>query len=428
MASELAKTIQSESLNPTYPYMPKEEWESRISKARMLMEQQGLDAILILTHEDSLYFFGRTKPYKMVWPFLGIIPREGPVTLISENEYADLLDWEGYAQRNIGYRGQIPFPFEKTPDPVKVMAEAMEELGLANKTIGMEYGPFMWWEGLTMNEWEQFKKLLPKAKFVDATDLIWEMRMIKSDWEIGVMRYLLKATAKGYLHICNNAGPGKNEKQLFYEAMEIWMKMGIIDSLDYHLNVIGAGGRIGASSPKDARGRYLTLHSFRDRALEKGDYVLLDGGPSYKGYCVDIQRMIHIGDPGQEIRRLGELALRGQEAVEDILKPGITAEDIYMAGVGRVAKEAPDIWHNLGSRKTSGWVGHGQGLTMHELPYLCKGSKVVMKEGMVISIEISSVAPDKRLVNMPEDLYLLTKDGFELLSKEFGPGGIYIQP
>jgi Xaa-Pro aminopeptidase len=428
MGTELAKTIEGESLSPTYPYMPKEEWENRISKARRLMTQKGLDAILILNREDSLYFFGRTKPYKFVFPFLGIIPREGPTTMISENEYADLLDWEGYANRNIGYRGQIPFPFEKAPDPIKVMAEVIEELGLANKTIGMEYGPFMWWEGFTMNEWEQFRKLLPKAKFVDATDLIWEVRMIKSDWEIGIIRHLLRATAKGYLHICLNAGPGKNEKQLFYEAMEIWMDEGIIDSFDYHLNVIGAGGRIGPSSPQNARGKYLTLHSLRDRVLEKGDYVMLDGGPTYKGYCVDIQRMIYIGDPGREIRRLGELAVRGQEAVEDILKPGITAGDIYMAGFTRVAKDLPNIWYNLGSRKTSGWCGHGQGLTMHELPYLCKGSTTVIKEGMVISVEISSVAADKRLVNMPEDLYLITKDGFELLSKEFGPGGIYIQP
>jgi Xaa-Pro dipeptidase len=138
--------------------------------------------------------------------------------------------------------------------------------------------------------------------------------------------------------------------------------------------------------------------------------------------------MIYIGDPGQEIRRLGEVALRGQQAVEDILKPGITAEDIYMAGFTQVAKDIPNIWYNLGSKKTSGWCGHGEGLTMHELPYLCKGSKIVIKEGMVISVEISSVAPDKRLVNMPEDIYRITKNGFEHLSKEFGPGGIYIQP
>jgi len=428
MGTEFYKAVETESLNPIYPYMPKEEWERRISKARGLMANKGLDAILILNREDALYFFGRTKPYKMAYPFLGIIPREGPTTLISENEYADLLAWEGYVERNVGYRGDITAPTEKAPEPIKLMAEFMEDLGLANKTIGMEFGSFLWWEGFNINEWEQFKKELPQAKFVDATDLIWDMRMIKSDWEVKVLRYLHRATAKGYLHICNHAGPGKNEKELFYEAMRIWMEEGIIDSMDYQLNVIAAGGRLGPSSPEQVRGKWLTLHPFRDRILEKGDYVMLDGGPTYKGYSVDIQRMIYIGDPGPEIRRLGELALWGQQAVEDILKPGITAGDIYMTGFSRVAQELPSIWLKVGSRKTSGWCGHGQGLLMHEPPYLCKGSDVVIRGGMTISVEIASVAEDKRLVNMPEDVYLITKDGWELITREFGPGGIYIQP
>lgn len=428
MATEFNKAYETESLNPIYPYMPKEEWERRISKVRGLMANKGLDAILILNTEDTLYFFGRSKPYRMAYPFLGIIPREGPTTFISENEYADILAWEGYAERNIGYRGDTTAPTAKAPEPIKLMTEAMESLGLAKKTIGMEFGQLLWWEGFNMNEWERFKKELPKANFVDASDVIWDMRMIKSDWEVGIMRYLLRATAKGYLHICNNAGPGKNEKDLFYAALKIWIEEGIIDSMDYHLNVLRTGAYLGPSSPKDFRGQWMTLHPFRDHILENGDYILLDGGPTYKQYSIDIQRMIFIGDPGQEIRRLGELALRGQEAVEDILKPGITAGDIYMAGFSRVAQDLPNIWLKVGSRKTSGWCGHGQGLIMHEPPYLCKGSNALIREGMTISVEISSVAKDKRLANMPEDVYLITKDGFELLSKEFGPGGIYIQP
>ena len=85
--TEYHKAYEGESLNPFFPYMPKEEWEGRISKARSLMAEKGLDALLILNREDSLYFFGQQKPYKMVFPYLGIIPREGPVTMISENEY-----------------------------------------------------------------------------------------------------------------------------------------------------------------------------------------------------------------------------------------------------------------------------------------------------------------------------------------------------
>ena len=64
MGSEIKKSFKLQSLNPQYPYMPREEWESRIEKARGLMEEKGLDAMIILTNQNRLYFFGSAKSYK----------------------------------------------------------------------------------------------------------------------------------------------------------------------------------------------------------------------------------------------------------------------------------------------------------------------------------------------------------------------------
>ena len=134
-----------------------------------------------------------------------------------------------------------------------------------------------------------------------------------------------------------------------------------------------------------------------------------------------------IGEPGPEVRRAGTLAVRAQEAVEKILKPGILAGDIYRAGFSRVAQGEPNIWHRMGSRKTSGWCGHGEGLNMHEPPYLFEGSKAVIKEGMVISVEVSGVAENRQLANMPEDVYLITKSGFEKLTTDLGDPDISVK-
>ena len=412
MGSELKKAVTREALSPEYPYMPKAEWESRVKKARELMGKKGIDAIMILNNEDRLYFFGRGKPYKYEYPNVGIIPKEGPTTLISETIDSVLVQEEGYVEQNIAYSGDSQAPTPTSPDPAKLVAEVMEDLGLGNKTIGMEFGPFMWWEGFNINQWEQFKKELARAKFVDATDLIWEMRMIKSEWEIGVMRYLYRATAKGYLQIINNAEPGKNEKGLFYDAMKVWMELGIIDSMNYRLNVVHFGTHV---SP------------YRDRVLKEGDYLMFDGGPSYKGYVADIQRVIHFGDPGKEIRRLGRLAKRAHEAVEDILKPGVTAGELWKTGYSTIAKEEPRIWELARSKEWIGWVGHGEGLNEHELPYLVENSETVLKEGMTIAVEIPLFDTNGKMANMPEDVYLITKDGFDKLSKDFGPMDIYIK-
>jgi len=408
MGSELKKAYHREALNPPYPYMPKTEWESRIKKARELMGKNGMDALIILNNQDRLYFFGSGKPYRYVYPNIGIIPREGPTAIISGSEDADVIAMEGYAHRNIGFRGDTMAPTPSAAEPVKLAAEVVEELGLANKTIGMEFGRFMWWEGFTMNEWERFKKELPKARFVDATDLIWDMRMIKSDWEIGIMRRLYQVTSKGYFQIIQNARPGVNERQLFYDALKIWIDEGIVESTNYLFSVINA------------------VQPFRDRLLKEGDWILLDGGPMYKGYTADIQRIIHIGDPGKKAWEMGSLAARAQDAVEGFLKPGVTAGAIWQKGIGTVAEFAPETWHKARSRKFPSWVGHGEGLNLHEPPYLVENSDFVIKEGMTLAVEIPSFFGN-RLANMPEDVFWITKDGCEKLTKDLGSNGIYVK-
>ena len=408
MGTELKKAVRREALNPQFPYMPREEWDVRIKRARELMEKKGIDAFMVLNNQNRLYFFGSGKPYKHAYPDVGIIPRQGPTTLISESGDAFVVDMEGYAEQNVGYRGDTQAPTPTAPDPVKLVAEMMEEIELGNKTIGMEFGTFMWWDGFTMNEWEQFKKELPKATFVDATDLIWEMRMIKSQWEIEVMRRLYWVTCKGYFEIIHNAKPGVNEKQLFYDALKIWIDEGIVDSTNYLLSVLNA------------------IQPYRDRILEKGDWIMLDGGPSYKGYCADTQRIIHIGNPGLECLRAAHLAAEAFQAVEEILRPGISAGDVWMTAMGKVAEGDPDMWRKARSRRLVGWTGHGEGLNIHEPPYLVEGSKALIREGMVIAIEIPSFY-GRNFANMPEDAYLITKDGFEKLTTDLGPDDVYVK-
>jgi len=409
MATELKKTFERKSLNPNLPYMPKEEWESRIKKARGLMERDGLDALFILNNVNRLYFFGCPRPGPIVFPNIGIIPKKGPTTLIAGSEDADIVDVEGYTERNIGFREDVRAPTDTAPDPITLMVEVIKELDLANKTIGMEFGPFMWWEGFVQNEWERFKKELFEAKFVDATGLIWEIRMIKSYWEIEVMKRLYYATCKAFFEIINNARPGVNEKDLFYDALRVLMDEGVVESgYNWHPGLVNM------------------VFPMRDRIMKEGDWLLLDGGTQYKGYMSDIQRMIHIGDPGRQAMRAASFAYDGQRAVEEILKPGVTAGEIWMTAISKVAEGDQDMWRKVRSRRFPSWVGHGEGLNLHEPPYLVEGSDEAMREGMVIAVEIPSFYV-KKLMNMPEDAYLITKEGFEKLSIDLGPGDIYVK-
>lgn len=409
MPTEMSKAVSRESLAPKFPYMPKEEWQSRIAQARTLMSRSGIDALLILTGQDRLYFFGATKTYRNGYPDIGIIPRTGPTTVVLESGDSLVVDMEGYAEWNVGYRGDTQAPTPTAPDPVLLIAEALRELQLEDKNLGMEFGPFMWWDGLTMNEWERLKAQMPRATFVDATDLIWEMRMIKSPWELDVIRRLHAVTAKGYFQMINDAAPGVNERELFYGALRLWIDEGIVDSANYTLNCLNA------------------IQPFRDRLLVDGDWIMLDGGPTYKGYCSDMQRFIRIGDPGIAGRRASGLACEGMWAVEEMLKPGVTAGQIWEVAYATMAEKEPEMWRKARSRRMVGWVGHGEGLNIHEPPYFVEGSEAVIREGMVVAVEVPSYHQNT-FANMPEDTYLITKDGFEKLSSGLGPIDTYVKP
>ena len=91
-----------------------------------------------------------------------------------------------------------------------------------------------------------------------------------------------------------------------------------------------------------------------------------------------------------------------------------------------IAKKVPDIWRTARSRRMVGWVGHGIGLNIHEPPYFVEGSEAVLKEGMVVAVEVPSYH-ERAFANMPEDTYIITNDGYEKLSMDLGPTETYVR-
>jgi len=123
--SEMKKTFEWETLNPEFPYMPKEEWHNRIKKAKELMKRDGLDALVILHNKNLIYYFGAEKSYKYMFPTVGIIPQDGPTISIRESLDANHLELQGYAERNISYKGDEKAPTEYAPHGADLTAEVI---------------------------------------------------------------------------------------------------------------------------------------------------------------------------------------------------------------------------------------------------------------------------------------------------------------
>jgi Xaa-Pro aminopeptidase len=156
-----------------------------------------------------------------------------------------------------------------------------------------------------------------------------------------------------------------------------------------------------------------------DRPLENGRQMFFDGGASLKGYYCDCQRQLCIGEPPALQRRLVEISEAAQQAAENMIKPGNKIRDVHAAAISVIDKVPEDLTsqgvENLYSHT---FMGHGEGLNIHEPPWITADNETVIEAGMVLAMEIPALdIPQFRVLGgFPEDIYLVTEDGRETLT------------
>jgi Xaa-Pro aminopeptidase len=146
-----------------------------------------------------------------------------------------------------------------------------------------------------------------------------------------------------------------------------------------------------------------------DRALAKGDVVLLDLGCRLGGYCSDLTRTYAYSTiPGDWFDEVYTLTLTAQKIALEAVRPGISCHELDAIARGLIAEAGYGEHFGHG-------LGHGVGIDVHEEPRVGKDSDVVIEEGMVITIEPGIYLPHRGGVRI-EDLVVVTKDGCECLS------------
>lgn len=392
-----------------FPHFPREEYEGRLRKVKGLMGKYGMDGLLLFAPEDLYYYMGFKKenmPPDKKWRSGGIIPKNGePVLLMDNLKYFNAVSscWV----KDIRGWGGLP-EYGRPQNFLEAFVGIIKELDLFNKTLGLEL-----WENitplpvdLTWKEFDELKSRLPEAKMVDAGDLIWEQRMIKTPYEIKIIRELSVITNKGFRAGLEAIREGVSEKYItnaIYDAMlaaglwnqPVWGRLPIRGPGHYHAGIMGP----------------------QETILKKGDMLMFDGGPCHKGYWSDIQRNACIGEPPALQRKLYDASLAGLDAALAVIRPGIRVGEIHRAALEKLQSIDPQlgIVRNL-------FAGHGQGLHTHEPPYLDPSgthADMIVQEGMYLAVEISAFdAPAYKVIGgFPEDNVLVTNNGCENLSE-----------
>jgi Xaa-Pro aminopeptidase len=253
---------------------------------------------------------------------------------------------------------------------------------------------------MSQEDYTDLQKRLSGSTIVDASDILWDLRMIKSPLEVDALRKVCDATNKAFERGFSSIKPGMTERELASIIMS-----------ELALETQEIPGFLMVRSGKLKYGM-INVSPF-EKPLEPGDLVVVDVGATYNYYWSDFMRMACIGEPSSEQRRFFEAELASQQAGVDVIRPGIKLHEIYDACY-EVLIDRGMLEHVPGLER----VGHGVGLDPHEPPSIGKGSQVIAQPNMMLTVEpIFWDKPDHVIGNFAiEDQILVTETGHEVFS------------
>lgn len=411
----LALSLSSYLAQARFP-QPKEEYQARREKLRTQVDgpvvlfgytsrQEGGEVAVFFQDENFYYLSGYDEPDAA----LLLIPDppdgkklEGP----SEILYLPPRDprrakWEG---PKLG--PEDPGAAEKTGfQAVKPYANLRGDLVGLSKSYPNFYTPLAtrpengYPHLATSNAW--LRDALPGANVLDVTAALTAMRMVKSAGELALLQKAVDASVDAQLAAMKMLRPGLYEYQVAARMKEIHEWAGC--SREAYAPIVGAGF-------------YSTVlhYDALKNEIKDGDVVVLDVAGEYGGYAADITRTIPAnGKFTLRQREIYEIVLGAQNAALAATKAGVRPGELDQIARNYINSNGKDLHGNsLGQYFIHG-LGHGLGLDVHDPTDYTRP----LQAGMVITNEPGIYIPEENLGVRIEDDVLVTRDGYELLTR-----------
>ncbi len=236
----------------------------------------------------------------------------------------------------------------------------------------------------------KFMDKAPNVEFIELDDKLDEFRQIKTADEISKIKCAQEIGDAAFTHILKFLKEGQTEEEIALE-IEMYMRKNGASKLSFE-TIVASGPN--SAMPHAAPG---------NRKIRKGDFVTMDYGCIFDGYCSDMTRTVFIGAPNKRQCEIYDIVLRAQNAaLSEICEGKICSE---------IDKTARDIIADAGFGEYFGHgLGHSLGLFIHEEPRLSPKYNKELKENMVVTVEPGIYIPDFGGVRI-EDLVVVTKNG-----------------
>lgn len=342
----------------------------RIEKLKNLITEKNLQAILIYMPVNRRYFTGFTG--------------SAGYALVSKDKNYFLSDFRYIQQAQNQCEGFeiITVSIENTLS--KILASFnITKLGIEDNF--MDVAAYL-----------KLKKEIPDIEMTGVGQDLIMIRAVKDEKEL---EYIAKAAEIADLAFSDILGfikPGVREVEIA-DRLESFMKSKGASGLSFD-SIVASGLR--SSLPHGVAS---------DKQIEDGDFLTLDFGCIYNGYCSDMTRTIVVGKASERQKKIYSIVLEAQLKALELVKPGEICKNIDAAARKIIADNGYSDYFGHG-------LGHGVGLEVHELPVLNPLGEIRLQENMVITDEPGIYIPDFGGVRI-EDLIVVKQNGPEILSK-----------
>jgi Xaa-Pro dipeptidase len=367
----------------------KEERLERLERARKLMTENGLDAIVLMAGTSLNYFsgirwWGGERLFALVQPAKGAAFYVCPafeedrareqIAKAPDGAHADLRTWQ------------------EDENPYQLVAQGLKERGVATGTVGIEETiRFLFSHGLA--------KAAPSVTMASATAVTAGCRMIKSAHEIALMRLAAQVTLTAY--------------EAVYRALRVGMTQNQVQEL-----IAAAYGKLGFPGEASVEVDEYTAFphgSTTPQVIREGSIVMIDDGCVVEGYQSDITRTFVIGKPpasvDDKMKKVFGIVHRAQAAALAAAKPGAECGAVDAAA----RKVVTDGGYGPDYKYFAHRLGHGLGMDGHEWPYLVRGNTTKLQANVTTSNEPGIYIRGEFGIRLEDDMHV-TENGAELFT------------
>ncbi len=345
---------------------------SRVERLKKLFSAKEIDGVIITKAENRRYITGFTG--------------SSGIVVVSADRNVLITDF-----RYLEQAAEQATDFEivdGTKDMIGAIKEVVEKANIKN--LGFES------RGMNFYEYQEYnKELCAVTKMIPIEALVEELRLYKDEEEISMIKKAAELADAAFQHIQAFIKPGVTELSIALELEYFMKKMGgEKNSFDF----------IVASGPRSS----LPHGVASDRVIQSGEFVKMDYGTIYNGYCSDITRTVVVGEPTEKMVEIYNIVKEAQQSAIDQIKAGTTSieADAIARDIITQAGYGLNFGHGL---------GHGVGLEIHEGPRVSTKEPVVLEENMVITIEPGIYIPQWGGVRIEDDV-VIKKDGCHVLT------------